>query len=318
MTAWDLIYRALREVGRIRPGVTPNPETLVDGLACFNGMVDAQNINRGNIFTERSDLYTLTIGQQAYTIGIDPTGQTTANFSVVRPIRLTRVNVLLPATGPNGPIYRKVKIRTAAQWGARQYRRVESIPFEIYPDYADPLSTWLFYPYPDQAYQIEVWSWQQAAQCGPVTGTGTVTTSGTAVTGVSGTAFTSALVGGGIVINNVSYIVATYVSGTSITLTASAGTQAAAVPYLTGGMATLIVVPPGYYEFWMYSLAIRLGPPFGEEISATTMLMYQQARAEVQSLNAPSPRQRTDQVGARGSAGKMYNWLIGMCDGDDS
>ncbi|WP_180540128.1 hypothetical protein, partial [Nevskia soli] len=194
----DIVTDAMQELGALAAGeplLTVTGALTNDatkGLATYNRFIDATNINRGNIFTERADLYTLTAGTQSYSIGIDPTGLTTATFPVVRPVRLTRVNVLLPATGPNGPIYRKVKIRTAAQWGARQYRRVESIPFEIYPDYADPITTWLFYPYPDQNYQIEVWSWQQFAQAGPIIGTGTVTTAGTAVTWASGTQFTSA------------------------------------------------------------------------------------------------------------------------------
>jgi hypothetical protein len=246
MTAQTIIYRALREVGRLNgAGQTASPEALADGLDALNGLIDAQNIQRGNILNERADLYTLAIGKQAYTIGVDPLGIVTADFQVSRPIRLSRVNVLL-TTGSN-PVYRKVRILTPAQWGARQYRRVESIPFEMYPDYADPISTWQFYPYPDQAYQIEVWSWQQV---GPI-----------------------------------------------------------------ATLATALAIPPGYYEYYLYSLALRLASPYQKEISATTMALYQQARADVMSLNAPSPRQRTD--GDLNSAGRgLYNWMDGLVDNE--
>ena len=57
-------------------------------------------------------------------------------------------------------------------------------------------------------------------------GTGTVNTSGIAVTQITGnTAFTAAMVGNTITINSVPYTVASFVDGTHITLTTSAGTQ---------------------------------------------------------------------------------------------
>ena len=56
-------------------------------------------------------------------------------------------------------------------------------------------------------------------------GTGVVNTSGTSVTWVSGEKFFASMAGTAIVINGVTYTVASYSSATSITLTSSAGTQ---------------------------------------------------------------------------------------------
>jgi hypothetical protein len=56
---------------------------------------------------------------------------------------------------------------------------------------------------------------------------GTVNTSGTAVTWVSGNTFVPDSVGLHITINSVLYIIASYTSSTAITLTSSAGTQSA-------------------------------------------------------------------------------------------
>lgn len=313
----DLITDAMQELGALAAGeplLTPTGAMTPDaakGLATYNRMIDAVQISKGNIFTERADLYTLVIGQQAYTIGIDPTGVAMATFPVVRPIRLSRVNVLL-ASGGSGPIYRKVSIRSAAQWGARQYRRTQAIPYEMYPDYAYPLSTWQFFPYPDQAYQIEVWSWQQFAQAGPIIGQGTVTTAGTGVTWVSGTTFTVAQAGAGIVIAGTTYLVSAFVDATHLTLASGAGAQTA-VGYVTGGIATLIVIPPGYYEYWMYSLTIRLAAAFGRTLKDQTIELYKEAREAVMSLNCVSPRQRTDfDTGSRNQG--LYNWLDGQVE----
>lgn len=59
----------------------------------------------------------------------------------------------------------------------------------------------------------------------PSADSGTVNTSGTAVTWVSGTVFNSGMVGGTIVINGSPYTVATYVDNHHITISTSAGTQ---------------------------------------------------------------------------------------------
>lgn len=63
------------------------------------------------------------------------------------------------------------------------------------------------------------------AEVSQYTLSGTVDTSGTAVTRVSGSVFEAAMAGQAVTINSVAYTVATYVDGNNITLTATAGTQ---------------------------------------------------------------------------------------------
>lgn len=73
------------------------------------------------------------------------------------------------------------------------------------------------------------------AGIGPTYYQGTVNTSGTAVTWVSGALFTSGLAGATIVINSVSYTVSSYTDSTHITLTGSAGTQTGVAYYSYSG-----------------------------------------------------------------------------------
>lgn len=95
-----------------------------------------------------------------------------------------------------------------------------------------------------------------------IQGTGTVNTSGTAVTWVSGGKFFASWAGETILINGVSYTIATVNSSTSITLTTSAGTQSGVAYSLVGygqvasggttsaGVATSIAVGgANYYSF---------------------------------------------------------------------
>lgn len=71
---------------------------------------------------------------------------------------------------------------------------------------------------------VDVWK-IAGAPADWATASGTVNTSGTSVTKVSGTAFPADAAGLRITINSVSYVIATVNSSTSITLTTSAGTQ---------------------------------------------------------------------------------------------
>jgi hypothetical protein len=240
MTAQDFIYDALRILGFMRAGQTNGPEVLADGLTTLNGMIDAQNIGRGNIFTERIDTWTLTIGKQTYTIGVDPAGILTPDLDAVRPVRLVRANVLL-SSGEN-TVRRKINLLTRRQWSSKAVQNVSGMPIDLYNDMADPLSTYWFYMVPDQAYVIETYSWQQFAAA--------------------------------------------------------------------ASLSALIVVPQGYYEYWVYSLAERLGPKVGKKLSAEAADVLRGARAAVQLLNLRSVPARTDSD-LNDDHGGLYNWIAG-------
>jgi len=79
-----------------------------------------------------------------------------------------------------------------------------------------------------------------------------------------------------------------------------------ALPALT----TILQIPPGYYEYWLYALAIRCATPFGKTPSATTLALYAEARANVMRLNSASPVMRCDSDHDTGDQ-DLYNWLSG-------
>ncbi len=247
LTVLDLITEALEEIGASAAGEPLSTADQTKALAVLKRLVLSSNINRGNIATLRIDQWTLVSGQQTYTIGIDPAAvPVVANFVAVRPNKIERANVLLQAGGTI--VRRKLNLLDDDQWAAKAFQAIDSIPLELYNDMAYPLSTYYFYPIPDQAYVIETYTWQQFAQA--------------AVTDV-------------------------------------------------------LAIPEGYYEFWLYSCAIRLCGPFGRTPNPTTIETYNQVRSDVMALNTPSPRIRSD-AGLESTYGSTYNWLTGLCDNDNS
>lgn len=161
MLASDLIIDALEEIRIVTAGDTLVTADGAKGLAVLNRFVDGSNIHRGNIFTERIDSLTLQVGQQTYTIGIDPAAVLTPTFALPRPVRLSRCNLLLP--GGSTTVRRKINLLTKEQWSRKAVQNIAGLPIDLYNDMADPLSTYWIYQIPDQAYVIETYSWQQFA-----------------------------------------------------------------------------------------------------------------------------------------------------------
>jgi hypothetical protein len=69
--------------------------------------------------------------------------------------------------------------------------------------------------------------------------------------------------------------------------------------------------PPGYYEYWLYGLAIRLCGPFGRPVPPTTAQLFQERRAEIRRMNSRAPRLNSE-WGGHGEG--LYNWKSGLVD----
>jgi hypothetical protein len=160
LTGTALVTEALEEIVAMAAGDTLNATDGAKGLAVLNRLIDTANIGRGNVFTERIDTWTLTIGKQKYTIGVDPAEVLTPDLTPAdRPIRLTRANLLLSSGG--NTVRRKIRLLTKAEWARKTVQNISGIPIELYNDAAYPLSTYWIYMVPDQAYVIETYSWQE-------------------------------------------------------------------------------------------------------------------------------------------------------------
>lgn len=245
LTGTALATEALEELGASTAGDTLDSTDGAKALSALNRLIDTTNITRGNIVTEQVDTWTMTIGQQDYTIGQDPNGVLTPDFDAQRPVRVTRANLLM--TTGSSTIRRKITLLTKKQWERKVLQNAPGMPIEMYNDGDFPLSTYHFDMTPDQAYDFETYSWKQFS------------------------------------------------------------------PLAT--LATKIAIPPGYYEFWLYSLVMRLAGPFRKQPSATTIQLWKDARAAVQIHNAGAIRNRLNTDLESNEQG-LYNWMSGEMEID--
>lgn len=150
----DLIYAGYRIAGIVaRARRNPNAEHQQEGLEIFNRMVGSWNNIQLNIFTEAIQQYNLAANTKSYTIG--PGGV----FNAARPVKIVRANLFI-SSSPT-VTRRPMNLLDDAQWLAKRVQDVAGPPFDLYDDYASPLSTLYFWPVPDRIYPFEILTWSQ-------------------------------------------------------------------------------------------------------------------------------------------------------------
>jgi hypothetical protein len=158
ITVQNAIRAALRKSNVVAQGQIPSGDELNDSTEELVRMLDSWDADHLNCFMTRLDTYSLVSQQQSYTIGIDPSGILTANFHAPRPTKIVNANVIF-LTSP--PIRKPLALLDNEDWSRKRLQQVYTIPAELYNDLQEPLSTLYFYPIPDSAYQIELYTWQQ-------------------------------------------------------------------------------------------------------------------------------------------------------------
>lgn len=239
-TVLQLLTAAAEELEVIPSGGSLSTAEQASGLDRFNRLVDATNSRRGLIYAERVDTLALVDGTQNYTIGIDPAGVATANYAIARPSRVTRANLFIADDVPT-----PLAIYTTQEWADLPFRSASGPPQGVYYDaaFSSGRATLHFDRIPDQAYDWEMYSWQQNGQ-------------------------------------------ATSVS-------------------------TAIDYPPGYADYWLYSMAVKLAPMFGRTVSPDLREALREARARLIAINSRSPLMRPDPSFQSGHD-RYYNWRTGL------
>ena len=151
-----LIYPALRKAGvTLGPQRTPSPAQYQDGLEELNRLVGSLNCDRLNIYSNAPQQFPLTAGDGAYTIGIDPTGQTPADFSAPRPVMIEAANII-----DSGNLRHPLALLTELQWSQIVMQNLgATIPEFLYNDRAYPLSTLNLWGQPQAGMTLELYYW---------------------------------------------------------------------------------------------------------------------------------------------------------------
>src|SRR5579875_690691 len=160
-TVGNLIQAAAEELAIVDSGNSLSTAEQASAIDRLQRLIDRSNIDKPLIYGKSySGLLSLTALQQSYSIGIDPTGVATANFSIARPTQITRANLLLSST-----VRKPIRVTTdEAEWAKVRYQSVYGPPLLCYYDQnfsTHGLASLFFYLIPDQAYQWEFWSWNQ-------------------------------------------------------------------------------------------------------------------------------------------------------------
>jgi hypothetical protein len=110
ITAQDYILNALRKCGQIRPGYTPQPELLQDGLDEWKLMFDGYNAERTMNYSRPDYVFPVT-GPGHGTTGNGQTfggsgyliGPTAVDFVAPRPVEICRMNLYMTSASPAAP-----------------------------------------------------------------------------------------------------------------------------------------------------------------------------------------------------------------------
>lgn len=160
MTGLDLITGALRLLGVVASGEFPSASELQDGLASLNDMIDTWQTERLMIFAITPQTYTLAAGQggpqNPYTYG------PSANFNGPRPVQIEEVYLNYTGSGASPPpLNLPIAILNLDQYNAIVVQNTTStFPTACYFDDSFPARNAFFWPVPQVAYTVNIFTWQ--------------------------------------------------------------------------------------------------------------------------------------------------------------
>ncbi len=124
-------------------------------MQSVNEILDSWDAMRLNIYAISEATYTLTNGTQKYTLG--PSG---AALTGPRPVSIKRATVITPG----GAVY-PIELVSAEEFGAITDRSAQgAIPRRLYNDNAFPNCTLWFWPVPNTAATVELFTWNPFTQ----------------------------------------------------------------------------------------------------------------------------------------------------------
>lgn len=125
MTGNDLIAAALRRIGSLGQGETPNASESADAQLVWNSMLDSWSTDRGNLYTWAEFTQNLVNTQQTYQMGSGA-----GDFNTPRPVHIQAAAVTY--SGYRWPL----DLIGADQWSATVQRSAgNTLPYQLFQDY---------------------------------------------------------------------------------------------------------------------------------------------------------------------------------------
>jgi len=154
-TCLDLISDSLAECGILAQGETATAEDSDFSLKRLNQMIESWRVQRRLIYMIEAARHTLTANATSHTIG--PSG----DFVVERPTRIVRANIVV--TGFTPELHNPLNlVERAQEWAELTAPLLAGqIPSHLYCDYGWPDATLYLFPYPSEAYDLELFAWKQ-------------------------------------------------------------------------------------------------------------------------------------------------------------
>jgi len=163
MTANDLVAAAMKLLGAIAPGETATAAEAEDCRSALNIMLDGWNAERLQIFTITRQVFSLTVGQQAYTVGSG------GNFNIARPPRIERISIIA-LNNPLQPLELPMEMLTFYGWQNIPVKDISStLPLQVYDDGAFPLRNLSYWPIPSTAVDTALYYWTALSQFADLT-----------------------------------------------------------------------------------------------------------------------------------------------------
>jgi len=167
-SALDIINDALTEIQVLEAGEVLSAADSQLGFTRLNTMIDSFQAERLMIFNvQRINLGSLTIGQQAYTLGSG------GDFDIPRPARIERYGII-SLNNPGQPLELPLNTdgsnMTVDQWAQIPVKNIQSsLPLYVWDDDGFPLRTLSYWNIPNANVEATIYPWVALQQFADLT-----------------------------------------------------------------------------------------------------------------------------------------------------
>lgn len=148
VTAQSIINKSLRLLGVLASGETTTASEAEDSLYSLNSIIDSFSANPQYYFCTQAEQFTLSAGQNTYTIGNEPSVSPAANFVTVRPIRI--VGAFVRVSNVDTPL----ALITEQYWTNIAFKSASGTPQKLLYRPNLPYGQILLYPTPSASVPV--------------------------------------------------------------------------------------------------------------------------------------------------------------------